>query len=168
MMKIETNRLIITDFTLDMARDVHLGSMDADMERFLPDEVFPTEEIAQEVIRELMDCYAGNEGPFVHPVLLRDGTYVGYVQMIPTDSGWEVGYHVVKAHTGKGYASEALTAFLPDMMDQLSVTEVEGVCLRENAASIRVLEKCGFRRVFEGEGPYQGQIRAITRMIYNR
>lgn len=41
-MKIKTERLIITEFTMDMAEAVHLNSLDEDNRRFVPDEVFET------------------------------------------------------------------------------------------------------------------------------
>ncbi len=167
-MKIETERLLITDFTSDMAEAVHLGSLDEDTQRFLPDEVFPTVEIAAEVIADLIGCYSGSEGPFVHPFLLPDGTYAGYVQLVPLESGWEVGYHTVKAHTGHGYATEAVRAFLPVMMEKLSLHEVTGVCDAENTASIRVLEKCGFRRVFSGVALYQGELKQVVRLVCSK
>lgn len=167
-MRIETSRLVITDFTPDMARAVHLGSLDDDTRRFLPDEVFETEEIASAVIADLMECYAGTEGPFVHPMLAGD-EYAGYVQLVPTEDGmWEIGYHTAKPHTGKGYATEAVQAFLSVMMDRLSLTQVAGICDAENAASIRVLEKCGFLRTFEGTGLYQGRITPVVKMIYTK
>lgn len=164
-MKIETTSLTITDFTPDMARAVHLGSLDENMRRFLPDEVFGTEAIAADAIADLTACYDGMEGPFVHP-MLHDGQYAGYVQLVPVDGGWEIGYHTVQAFAGRGFATEAVRAFLPVMMARLQLSQVQGVCLQENAASVRVLEKCGFRRVFAGEGEYQGAIRPIVRMIY--
>lgn len=166
-MNLKTERLLITDFTPDMARAVHLGSMDEDMARFLPDEVFPTEAIAADVISDLIECARSPEGPFVHPFLLEGGVYAGYVQLVPMDGGaWEIGYHVVRTHTGCGYATEAVQAFLPEMMRRLGLDRVAGVCLRENAASIRVLEKCGFRRVFEGIAPYQGREQAVVRLEF--
>lgn len=165
-MRIDTARLVITDFTPEMAQAVHLGSLDEDTRRFLPDEVFETEEISAVVIADLMDCYSGTEGPFVHP-MLANGVYAGYVQLVPTEDGaWEIGYHTVSSMTGCGYATEAVRAFLPVMMDKLALTQVAGVCDVENRASIRVLEKCGFVRIFEGMGSYQGTIRPIVRMIY--
>ncbi len=166
-MNLKTDRLVITDFTLDMALAVHLGSLDEDTRRFLPDEVFETEAIAADVIADLMECYAGTEGPFVHP-MLADGEYVGYVQLVPIEGGWEIGYHTVAAHTGKGYATEAVRAFLPAMMEKLALSSVAGVCDAENAASIRVLEKCGFQREYEGDGMYQGRMRPIIRMVYTK
>lgn len=167
-MTINTPRLLITDFTPDMAHAVHLGSLDADTRRFLPDEVFETEAVAAEVIADLIDCYAGEDGPFVHPFLLSDGTYAGYVQLVPIEGGWEVGYHTVAAHTGKGYATEALTAFLPVMMERLHLAQVEGICDARNTASIRVLEKCGFRHTFAGDALYHGKIQPVVRLTYVR
>lgn len=164
-MRIDTPNLTITDFTPDMARAVHLGSLDENMRRFLPDEVFGTEAIAAEVIADLIACCNGTDGPFVHP-MLHDGQYAGYVQLVPAFGGWEIGYHTVQAFAGRGFATEAVRAFLPVMMARLQLTQVHGVCLQENAASLRVLEKCGFRRVFEGVGEYQGSLRPIVRMIY--
>ena len=166
-MRIETSRLVITDFRSDMAKVVHLGSLDEDTRRFLPDEVFETETIAAEVIADLMECYGGTEGPFVHPIM-ADGVYAGYVQLVPIESGWEIGYHVVKEMTGRGYATEAVQAFLPVMMDRLSLTQVAGICDAENVASIRVLEKCGFARVFEGEALYHGEMKPVVKMIYTK
>ena len=49
-MLIKTKRLTITDFTPDMAYDVHKNSLDEDNRRFVPDEVFETAEDAAEVI----------------------------------------------------------------------------------------------------------------------
>ena len=163
-MMIETSRLLITDFTPDMAQAVHLGSLDADTARFLPDEVFPTADDALETLQFLIGCYGGSEGPFVHPFLLKDGTYAGYVQLIPLDNGWEVGYHTIAGCTGKGYATEALRAFLPAIATAYGVTSVDGVCDAENVASVRVLEKCGFQHVFSGPALYQGSMRPVIRM----
>ena len=107
-MRIETERLIITEFTADMAEAVHLNSLDEDNRRFVPDEVFETVEEAADTVAFLMGGYASGEGPLVYPVLLKDGICIGYVQAVPLDEGgYEIGYHIGKAYTGRGYASEA-------------------------------------------------------------
>ena len=93
-MYLETERLIITDFTEDMAEAVHLNSLDEDNRRFVPDEVFETVDDARETIEFLMSCYGTQEGPFVHPVLLKTGENIGYVQLVLIDLGWEIGYHI--------------------------------------------------------------------------
>ena len=87
--------------------------------------------------------------------------------MVPIEDGkWEIGYHVAKAYTGKGCATEAVTAFLPVMAERVGVSEVYGIRLQENAASGRVLEKCGFTVLFEGEGPYHGGTYKISKSVW--
>ena len=167
MFRIETERLIITEFTLDMAEDVHKNSLDEDNRRFVPDEVFETVQEARETVEYLMTRYSGSEGPFVYPVLLKaDQTNVGYVQLVPVEEGWEIGYHIAKAHTGKGYAAEAVRAFLPVITLERHLERVFGICVAENYASRRVMEKCGFTKLFEGIGLYQGHERNICRYLY--
>ena len=165
-MRIETERLIITDFTEDMAETVHLNSLDEDNRRFVPDEVFETVEEARETLEFLIGCYGGEDGPYVHPFLLKTGENIGYVQLVPIEEGWEIGYHVAKQYTGKGYATEAVRAFLPYAAEKKELSEIWGICLADNAASVKVMEKCGFTNVFRGEGLYQGQQRQIVRNIW--
>lgn len=168
-MKLETKRLVITKLTADMAQSVHENSLDEDNRRFVPDEVFETVEIAQETVNFLISCYEQSEGPLVYPILLRDGTNIGYVQAVPlTDGVWEIGYHVGKKYTKCGYATEAVQAFLPWIMDKLHLDEILGVCLKENAASVKVMERCGFVKVFEGAGDYQGAEKEICKFVYKR
>ena len=165
-MRIETERLIITDFTPDMAEDVHKNSLDEDNRRFVPDEVFETVAAAREAIGYLMGQYGGSEGPFVHPVLTKTGENIGYVQMVNIGEGWELGYHIAKAFTGRGYATEAARAFLPAMAEEYHLDKIYGICLADNLASVRVMEKLGFENLFTGIGPYQGAQRPIVKNIW--
>lgn len=165
-MRIETERLTITRFTPDMAEDVHLNSLDEDNRRFVPDEVFETLEEARDTVAFLIGCYSGGEGPLVYPVLQKDGTNIGYVQAVPMDGGaWEIGYHIAKPYTGKGYAREAVRAFLPEIMKKLNLASITGVCVQENHASRKVMENAGFEKTYEGMGDYQGSRRMICRYI---
>lgn len=168
-MKIETERLIITEFTMDMAEAVHRNSLDEDNRRFVPDEVFETVEEAAETVEFLMGCYASGQGPLVYPVLRKDGTYIGYVQAVPLgDGSWEIGYHIGGDHTGQCYATEAVKAFLPVILAQLELDEINGICLAENRASVTVMERCGFEKLYEGAGSYQGAEREICKYVYRR
>ena len=167
-MKIETDRLVITEFSMDMAQTVHENSLDEDNRRFVPDEVFETVEDAAETIEFLMSRYGGADGPLVYPVIKKDdGKNIGYVQLVPIGDGlWEIGYHIAKNCTGNGYATEAVKAFLPVMAEKVGTDEVYGICLNENTASKHVLQKCGFEQVFEGAGEYQGRTREIWKGIW--
>ena len=169
-MRIETDRLIITEFSMDMAQAVHENSLDEDNRRFVPDEVFETAEEAREALAFLISQYGGAEGPLAYPVLTKaGGENIGYVQMVPLEDGvWEIGYHIAKRYTGNGYATEAVRAFLPRMAETIGIGEVHGICLKENIASKHVLKKCGFEPVFEGVGDYQGALREVFRSVWKK
>ena len=166
-MQIKTERLTITIFTPDMAQAVYENSQDEDTRRFVPDEVYDSVKDARAAIEFLISRYDRADGPFVYPVLTHEGQNIGYVQLCKLEDGsWEIGYHSAKAFTGKGYVSEAVNAFLPATAQRLNIKEAYGICLTENAASVRVLEKCGFTQIYTGTGNYQGQEAQIIKAIW--
>ena len=57
-----------------------------------------------------------------------------------------LGYWVGAPYAGQGIMSEAVSAVLPFVFDTLRLHRIEAACLEHNHASIRVLEKSGFRR----------------------
>lgn len=164
----ETDRLIITELTQDMAEDVHRNSLDEDTMAFVPDEVFETQEDAKESLDFLISRYGSTDGPLVYALITKDtGKNIGYVQLVPIgDEKWEIGYHIAKAYTGQGYATEAVTAFLPVMAQKVGVTEIYGIRLLSNAASGRVLQKCGFQVIFTGEDLYHGTVHEISKSVW--
>jgi RimJ/RimL family protein N-acetyltransferase len=165
-LRIETERLTIVPFTERMAESVCRNSLDRDNREFLPDEVFETPADALDTIRFLRGCYDG-EGPQVYPVLLHDGTQIGHVQAVPLRDGtWEIGYHIGAAFTGKGYATEAVRAFLPVILHRLGINRIWGICRADNPASQTVLKRCGFALQYDGPGLHHGTTRAICRYLY--
>lgn len=165
--QIETPRLLIREFTPDMAQAVHENSLDEDNRCFVPDEVWETVEEAAETVAFLITCYSSDDGPLVYPILTKDGgDNIGYVQLAPTDEGWEVGYHIAERFTGHGYATEAVQAFLPVIARQKGLDRILGICLLKNTASVKVMEKCGFTHVYTGPGHYQGETCNIVKNIW--
>lgn len=154
-----------------MAHTIYENSQDDDTRRFVPDEVYDSVEEAREIIEFLMSRYDSTDGPFVYPIITNDdGKNIGYVQLckleLEEEGNWEIGYHIAKDFTGKGYATEAVKAFLPAMAKKLNLKEVYGICLAENTASMRVLEKCGFTQIYQGFGNYQGKENKIIKAIW--
>ena len=167
-MLIETERLTITEFTMDMAQAVQENSVDEDNKRFVPDEVWESVKEVEETLEFLMSQYGSFEGPLVYPVILKETRdNIGYVRLCPIENGnWEIGYHIGKKYTGNGYATEAVKAFLPVITEQAGISEIYGICLVENVASIAVMRKCGFVNVFCGIDKYQGVDREIVKNIW--
>ena len=169
-MNIKTSHLTITTFSLDMAQSVYENSQDDDTRRFVPDEVYASAEEARTAIEFLLSRYDSDDGPFVYPIITNDGGQnIGYVQFCQIDDGaWEIGYHIAKEFTGQGYATEAVKAFLPVIAEKLNIKQVYGICLAENTASVRVLEKCGFVQNHIGVGVYQGKNAEIVKFLWKQ
>ena len=167
-MRIETDRLVITEFTLDMAQAVQENSVDEDNRKFVPDEVWDTVQEARDTLDLLISQYGSFEGPLVYPVIVKETQdNVGYVQLCPiADGRWEIGYHIGKKYTGNGYATEAVRAFLPVITKQAGLSEVYGICLEDNKASQAVLSKCGFEIIFRGVDKYQDAEREVVKYIW--
>ncbi len=77
--------------------------------------------------------------------VLADGEPVGNVLAFEESGRRVVGYRIAREHWGRGIATGALAAFVDELVERpLWATVAPG-----NAASVRVLEKCGF--ALEGE-----------------
>ena len=89
----ETDRLFITEMTMDMAMDVHKNSLDEDTRRFVPDEVFETLEDAQETLEFLMSRYG---------IRLLENTASGRVQTFFIGAGaYHSGIHEISKSVWK-------------------------------------------------------------------
>ncbi|MDR1002240.1 MAG: GNAT family N-acetyltransferase [Oscillospiraceae bacterium] len=165
-MRIETERLIITEFTPEMAESVHLNSLDDDNREFMPDEVFETADDALCTISELISFYKLTDSPLVYPILLKSEEQIGHIQAVPIDNGREIGYHIGKVYTRKGYATEAVKAFLPVIMQYLDISKIYGICRADNIASRKVLEKNGFIFLDEAMRDYHGGTHLVRKYVY--
>lgn len=58
----------------------------------------------------------------------------------------ELGWVFDPAHGGHGYATEAVRTLLPVCFDDLGLRRVVANCFADNAASVRLMERIGFRR----------------------
>jgi len=163
---INTKRLIITELDESMIESLQANSLDENNRRFVPDEVFETLEEACEATLWLMSCYDLESAPLVYPILLKSGENIGHVQIVPLGGDWEIGYHIAKNHTGNGYATEALKAFLPTIMERLNIKRVLGIVDTENVASCAVLEKCEFVLKHSESREYHGEIRDVYIYLY--
>lgn len=88
---------------------------------------------------------------------LRDGTHIGDFCFKGLDSNGiaEIGYGILEEYQGQGYATEAVRAALSWAFQNPNVTAIEAETDADNAASKRVLEKCGFvaNGIIGKEGP---------------
>lgn len=79
----------------------------------------------------------------VHLAIEVDGTVAGTIGSFELDGATEVTYWIDRAMWGRGIATAALTNFLAAMTERPLFARAAS----DNAASLRVLEKVGFRRI---------------------
>ena len=86
---------------------------------------------------------------------------VGYIASFERLGDREVTYWIGKEYWCKGIATRALSALL----SELKTRPIHARAAKDNAASIRVLEKCGFRIVGEDRGFANARGREIEECI---
>ena len=93
------------------------------------------------------------DGSTTNRVVEIDGRVVGHIASFDFEGRREVTYWIGRADWGRGVATRALQEFL-----QVEATRpLYAGAASDNAASIRVLTKCGFRIVGEGRAFAHGR-----------
>ena len=109
-------------------------------------------ERAESIITEVLSMDGPVDGQWFMATVVEADTdeVVGDLVLHPTNElrTAEVGYSLSTSHWGKGYAAEALEAFVAWIVEALPVTRLAGMLHPDNRASAMVLERTGF--VFEG------------------
>jgi RimJ/RimL family protein N-acetyltransferase len=91
------------------------------------------------------------------------GALIGDAGLYRTPAGEvELGYTLGAPWWGRGYATEAASAWLDAAFGQLEIYEVIALAEPANVASLRVLEKVGMRRF--GERPAFGRPHVVFRI----
>lgn len=94
-------------------------------------------------------------------VIEVDGAVAGTIASFRIDGELEVTYWVDRAHWGKGVASAALELLLAETAER----PVYARAASDNVASLRVLEKAGFRRVGVDRGFAPGRGEEVEETI---
>ncbi|MCB9916656.1 MAG: GNAT family N-acetyltransferase [Planctomycetes bacterium] len=94
-------------------------------------------------------------------VLREDGAYVGYLVSFLHDGLRHLGYWITRAAWGRGLATRALRQFLAEFPERPLYARAAA----DNAASRRVLEKCGFQLVRYERGFAQARGEEIDEVV---
>ena len=80
--------------------------------------------------------------------ILVDGDFAGTIVLENPNQGkksYEVGYFVAKKYWGRGVATKALKEICKFGFNKLELKRIWGGCVSDNKASLKVLEKSGFK-----------------------
>lgn len=140
----ETERLILREFDLSDAQAFYELNLDEEVMRYTADEVFATFDESAELIRNYKEYKKSGYGRWT-VVLKETNEILGWCGLKYIESVQEVdlGYRLHKRYWKNGYATEASKASLAIGFEQYGLDLIVGRTMRENAASIKVLEKTG-------------------------
>ena len=94
--------------------------------------------------------------------IVADGMVAGNIGSWPADGQQTLGYWVGREYWGRGVATQALAL----LVDEVSVRPLYAHVVVHNVGSIRVLEKCGFRRDRALEAPAPALDDGFEELVY--
>lgn len=144
---IETARLRLRNLRLDDAADQQAYASDPEVA--LPgmwDPIPTLEENRLDLIETLARQVSGESMEWGIE-LVADGRLIGrcgFVRFRAAHMNGELGYALARPHWRHGYMNEAVTAVLAYGFERLGLQRVEAICLADNIACWRLLERTGF------------------------
>ena len=122
------------------------------MTRYTHDGGVKTLEEMEETIRvNVLGDYAQHGYGRFAVVYKETGQFIGFsgLKYLPNLDEVDIGYRLAVPFWGKGLATESVEAVLKFGFETLKLKKIVGLAIPENTASVRVMEKMGFR--FEKE-----------------
>jgi ribosomal-protein-alanine N-acetyltransferase len=144
---IKTQRLLLRPFTLDDAAFILRLLNEPSFVRHIADKGVRDLEGARGYLREgPMASYRRHGFGLWHVGLAGEGTAIGMAGLLKRDylDHVDIGYAFLPEYGGRGYALEAASAVMEHARQVLGARRVLAIVNRDNAPSIRLLEKLGF------------------------
>ena len=139
--RFETDRLFLRPLSMDDVDDLVALDSDPEVMRYLNGGRRTPRDEAEEIARSSL-------GHRWVAVDRSTNAFVGWFSLRPSGVGeYELGYRLRRAAWGKGLATEGSCALLGRAFARLDARRVWAQTMRVNAASRRVLERCGLRYV---------------------
>lgn len=116
--------------------------------------IWPSDDLTRSGFRRRLRRYAEDIAEDKsYPFLIfqeNNGALIGGVTLANVRRGivqaGTIGYWVGEPYARRGVMTAALRVLLPSLFGELHLHRVEAACIPTNVGSVRVLEKCGFRR----------------------
>lgn len=148
---IETQRLILRKISISDADDVFECARDPEVAQYVTWEAHKS---IDDTIKYLAAMEENPKNKQLYPwaiVNKADNKVMGgcaFMNWAPEQSRAEIGYMIGKKYWNKGYMTEALREVISFGFNKMGLNRIEALCMLDNAASVKVLEKVGMK--FEG------------------
>lgn len=148
---LQTERLTLRKLTPRDAQDMFDYAHRADVTRYLTWSPHPDVRYSREYLEYLQGRYAGGMYYDWGVIDRSNGKMIGtcgFTSFNCTHDKAEIGYVLHPDYWGKGLAAEAVKKILDFGFEKLRLHRIEAKFMKENARSLRVMEKVGM--TFEG------------------
>jgi ribosomal-protein-alanine N-acetyltransferase len=143
-----TERLVLRRATMKDDKEIFFQRSDEGMNKYVGNPLAQTIDDARAWIEKIDTIIDTNEGISWGVTLKGDDKLIGgfcYWNWEKEDDKAEIGFSIYPEHQNKGLMQELLQTGLKFGFDYMGLKTIEAYTHPENAASIRVLEKSGFR-----------------------
>jgi len=152
---IETKRLFLRELNVNDAESFYRLNLDKDVLKYTGDEPFESIENSKEFLEKYNHYEKYGFGRWA-VINKENGKFLGWCGLKFTEirNEYDIGFRFFKKYWNKGYATESAKSCIDYGINKLQLTEILGRTMKENQASIRVLEKIGleYNRNFDFEG----------------
>lgn len=152
---IETERLLLREITLNDKEVMLKLHGDPQVQKYTGDPLIDSIEQMEKVIKTRIKNYEKYGYGRWATFLKNELQFIGWAGLayLPEFNETDLGYRFLPKYWGKGFATEASRAILTYGFEQLLLSRIIGISMKENKASINILEKVGMQ--FEKLSPYE-------------
>ena len=168
---LETKRLILRPFTIDDAGEMFCGwASDPEVTKYLTWNTHKSIEETKKILNVWIAEYEKPERLNFAIVLKKEDKLIGGIDVVGYLGGVNgtpvIGYNLARKYWGNGYMTEACRCVIEYLFSK-GYPEIRIDAMSENAASIRVIQKCGgiFLKTDEDYLPLKDKTVLVNRYI---
>lgn len=160
---IETERLLLREFILDDAEKFHQLNLNPNVIKYTGNTAFKSIDEAKSFLENYNDYKTNGYGRWA-VINKNDNEFLGWcgLKYNELENETDIGFRFFEEEWNKGYATESATACLKYGFDVLKLNTIIGRAMKENTASIKVLEKIGL--VYETDCMFENKEAVIYKI----
>lgn len=152
---LETERTYLRHLTTDDAENFYNLNLNHEVLKFTGDEPFKNIEDAENFLSNYDQHKKYGVGRLAVIEKITD-KFIGWcgLKYSPEDDEYDIGFRFFQDYWNKGFATETALKCVQYRFSDLNIENIVGRAMKENTASIKVLEKIGmkFKKTFDFDG----------------
>ena len=160
---LETNRLLLRELTPIDAENFYKLNLNPIVIKYTGNSAFKNVEEAKEFLENYQDYNQNGYGRWA-VIHKETNKFIGWcgLKFGEMENETDIGFRFFEEEWNKGYATESAKACLNYGFEQLNLKRIIGRAMKENVASIKVLEKIGLE--YESDSELDGKKAVIYKI----